>query len=303
MKLLGKLKALQPRDFEHLVFDLLLLRGLRNMSWRTPGSDGGRDIEGDYDAGDFSGANRTERWYVECKRHSNTVDWPTVYGKLAYADSHAADFLLICTTGSLSPQCKDEITKHENARKRPRLRAWEGALLEVLVSEEPLLMSKYDLDASKKNRELSVLPLLTVMAKTVHQAYGETAKPTPATEFAAATAEFASILLSPIRRVHESRPFDFKRDGYSWLKIQGKPTNISWGNYEVRMLVTAVKFLTRTHVVELQFGGSRRKDSLLQVNPAPLLNSKVVREVLNAVSVLANWEWHIRKGVLEIVVR
>src|SRR5438876_5270353 len=135
MRLLTKLKQLQPRDFENLIYDLLVLRGMRNLRWRTPGTDAGRDIEGDFDARDFSGDIRSERWYVECKRHALTVDWPVVYGKLAYADSQQADFLLVCTTGSLSPQCKDEIARHERNRRTPRMRAWEGALLEVMIAD------------------------------------------------------------------------------------------------------------------------------------------------------------------------
>jgi restriction endonuclease Mrr len=145
MKLLSKLKTLKPREFEQLVFDLLMLRGLGNLQWRTPGSDAGRDIEGEFDARDFSGASRAEHWYVECKRHSGTVDWPTVYGKLAYADSHGADYLLICTTGSLSPQCKDEMSRHERSRKRPKLRAWEGAYLETAIADEAILLLKFGL--------------------------------------------------------------------------------------------------------------------------------------------------------------
>jgi hypothetical protein len=36
--------TLTPTEFENLVFDLLISRGMVNVAWRTPGADGGRDI-------------------------------------------------------------------------------------------------------------------------------------------------------------------------------------------------------------------------------------------------------------------
>ena len=194
MNILAKLKKLPPRDFEHLVYDLLILKGLRNAHWRTPGSDEGRDIEGTFDAFDFSGQVRSERWYVECKRHSKTLDWPTVYAKIAYADVQSADYLLICTTASLSPQCKNQVGAYERARRMPRVRAWEGAWLEQMVADEPALLVKYRLTTAAKDRELGALPFLKALSKTAHQIYGESKKPTRSIELAAALAELAQYV-------------------------------------------------------------------------------------------------------------
>ena len=85
--LVDKLKALTPGQFENLVYDLVTSAGLRNAVWRTPGSDGGRDIEGEMATTDFSGFHTITKWYVECKRYAASVDWPTVWEKIAYADS------------------------------------------------------------------------------------------------------------------------------------------------------------------------------------------------------------------------
>jgi hypothetical protein len=46
--LLKSLHDLSPRQFENVVYDLVSAAGLRNAVWRTPGADGGRDIEGDF---------------------------------------------------------------------------------------------------------------------------------------------------------------------------------------------------------------------------------------------------------------
>src|SRR5688500_18811623 len=123
--LLDDLKALDPTIFEHLVYDLLVLSGLRNATWRTPGADGGRDIEGTAIHADLSASVTHQKWYVECKRYEASVDWPTIYGEIAYADNHGADFLLICTTSSLSPRCKEEIQRRDALRQRLQVRYWD----------------------------------------------------------------------------------------------------------------------------------------------------------------------------------
>jgi hypothetical protein len=109
-ELLKALLAMRPVSFENLVYDIVTSAGLANGVWRTPGADAGRDIEGIARSVDFSGYFVSDRWYVDCKRYSASVPWPTVWEKAAYADSHSADVLLIVTTATLSPQCKTEVS-------------------------------------------------------------------------------------------------------------------------------------------------------------------------------------------------
>jgi hypothetical protein len=94
---------LSPYQFENLTYDLLQAAGLKRLVWRTPGSDGGRDIEGLYTAIDFSSYHYTQKWYIECKRYSSSIDWPTVWNKIAYADARKVDFLLLVTNSNPSP--------------------------------------------------------------------------------------------------------------------------------------------------------------------------------------------------------
>jgi Restriction endonuclease len=88
---------LSPHQFENLTVDLLQVAGLKRLVWRTLGPDGGRDIEGFYTSIDFSNYYYTKRWYIECKRYSSSIDWPTVWNKIAYADARKANFLLFVT--------------------------------------------------------------------------------------------------------------------------------------------------------------------------------------------------------------
>lgn len=124
--LLKRVTALSPTSFENLTLDLLRAVGFRNLVWRTPGADGGRDIEGERTVTDPSGTDYPQKWYFECKRYTSSVDWPTVWQKLAYADSHGADVLFLITNSQPSPQCENEIRSWNEMRRRPIMRVWRG---------------------------------------------------------------------------------------------------------------------------------------------------------------------------------
>ena len=96
----------------------LFLSGIRNLKWRTPGSDGGRDLEGEFTSPDFSGDYVPQKWYIECKRYAKSLDWPTVHQKLSVAINHKADFLLFVTTANFSTQCRDEVDRHNERNPR-----------------------------------------------------------------------------------------------------------------------------------------------------------------------------------------
>jgi len=125
-ELFERVAALDPTSFENLALDLVRAAGFRNLVWRTPGADGGRDIEGEHLGTDPSGTDFKQKWYIECKKYTNSVDWPTLWSKIAYADNHKADFLLLITTSQPSPQCETEISSWNEARRKPGLRVWRG---------------------------------------------------------------------------------------------------------------------------------------------------------------------------------
>lgn len=125
-EILKRIGELDPTSFENLTVSLLRAAGFRNLVWRTPGADGGRDIEGMQTVTDLSGSDFIQKWYIECKRYSSSVDWPTMWKKVAYADSHAADFLLLVTNSQPSPQCESEIKSWNDGRRRPSIRVWRG---------------------------------------------------------------------------------------------------------------------------------------------------------------------------------
>ncbi len=141
-----KLGELDHTDFENLVFDLMTAQGMLNVTWRTPGADGGRDIEGTVVHSDFSLTQTAQKWYVECKRYKTSVNWPIIYEKIAFAHSNAADVLLMCTSSKFTPVAINEVTKWNNAKIGPTIRLWPGHLIEILLNKHQDIAWKYGLD-------------------------------------------------------------------------------------------------------------------------------------------------------------
>ena len=220
--MIENLKTLSPSAFENLVYDLVVSLGLENTVWRTPGRDGGRDIEGSFAVHDLSGYLQTQKWYVECKRYNSAVDWPTVYEKIAYAESHQADFLLIATTSSLSPQAVDEVNRW-NASRHLRVRFWNGYELARLLLLRPLITAKYALPAQGgKNLVTSLIPLSFLVMKFTNAAYGKavfTQNETPALEAAAALSD---LILVRLEQTNKSLPWGSEtvraNDLYAWIE-------------------------------------------------------------------------------------
>src|SRR5260221_963836 len=166
-----QLGSLLPSEFENLMFDLLINSGLSNVAWRTPGADGGRDIEGYSRARDLSGYELILRWFVECKRYARAVDWPTIYGKLAYADALRADVLLMCTTGTFSPNAVSQSDQWNADRRKPVIRLWPRHEIAAQLTRYPDLVLKYGLSGSSALPGRSLLAISLALSKTVSSHY------------------------------------------------------------------------------------------------------------------------------------
>jgi len=171
-ELLGLVNKLHPVRFENLTLDLLRATGFRNIIWRTPGADGGRDMQAEETVTDLSGTDTRYIWYVECKHYSNSVDWPTLWKKVSYADSQSADFLLLVTNSQPSPQCETEIRRWNENRRRPGIRVWRGYDLPMylrLHEDVALAHGLITVDHAKSGLSLR---LTEVLSKLSQAAYG-----------------------------------------------------------------------------------------------------------------------------------
>lgn len=162
---------LTPSQFENLIFDLVVAMGLRNVTWRTPGADGGRDIEATATVSDFAGTHTSQKWFIECKRYTGSVDWPTIYGKLAYADSHQADYLLMCTSSQYTPAAVTQADAWNQQRRKTKIRLWPGHELEKQLLSYPDIQLKYGLISTPNSPGKSIVSLALALSKTVATHY------------------------------------------------------------------------------------------------------------------------------------
>ncbi|MFV3403272.1 restriction endonuclease [Pseudomonas sp. NY15463] len=167
------LKSITPTEFENLVFDLMIARGMSNVTWRTPGADGGRDIEGIVIQNDFSLTQTTEKWFVECKRYKGSVDWPTVWSKIAYADSNQADVLLMCISSQFTPAAITQVDNWNAQRRKPLIRLWPSNQIQILLEQHTDIAMKYGLLNSYKNPSGSILQLSLALSKAVGSHYSK----------------------------------------------------------------------------------------------------------------------------------
>ena len=148
--------------------------GVRNLVWRTPGTDGGRDIEGQVVVTDRLGVDKIEKWYVECKKYKRSIDWPTVWKKVAYADSQQADVFLLASNSNPSPTCESEISKWNSLRRRPTIRIWRGySFAELLATKSHITLCHglKDRDAPVDHQVLSLSRLILGVVQAANSSF------------------------------------------------------------------------------------------------------------------------------------
>jgi len=267
---------------------------MSNAKWRTPGSDGGRDVEGEVVETDFSGHLKAERPYIECKRYSSAIDWPTAHNKLSYALNQGADCLLIVTTSNLSTQCRDQVGLWNRNQRRPLVRDWSAAELEQIVSREPIILAKYLAASSGKEKKAAALPLLTMVSKATQEIFGEAAlkgTPTPAVEFAAGLAEFAADWMSRdgVGPGATTSRLDESRDIPAWCDVRTRHAISLWSPHAIRALLTTVRMflgIARLAIYFRENAGLRT----LRMHPKVALNDRL-RKAGRLICSMADFEW------------
>ncbi len=248
--MLKKLSNLSAAQFENLVYDTVTALGLENAVWRTPGRDSGRDIEGIFFVSDLSGFRQSQRWYIECKKYASSVDWPTIYGKLAYASSHRADFLLLVTTASVSPQGVDEMNHWNSQHQHPQVRAWSGYQLVQILEQIPELQLRYGLVThSKSKAAASLFPLVNMTLKFSQAAYNEAFfknAATPSIEAAAALADLSTRRFEQVENGETWGPEPTQQaDIYKWLAAQDQALLQPFDRYCLRALIAVYRCMVK----------------------------------------------------------
>jgi hypothetical protein len=274
--------GLSPTEFENLTFDTVQLLGLKNCVWRTPGSDVGRDIQGDYFPQDFSGYTRKEDWYVECKRYESSVAWPVVWEKIAYAEANAADVLLFVTSSSLSPQAVDQVNRWNELKKSPLIRFWNGTDLWAKILNFPQLIVKYGLSSSPiTDAAVSLLPITKILTKYTNSAYaklvfGGDAK--SVYEVVQAVSELISIKIEQIEVAGKPSfsKFFAKPDGYEFVVGNDEIEAVGLDKYAIRSIFSILWFVNGGRSLSVV-----RKGSSLSVQLDKSLSSPIVDDLIS----------------------
>jgi hypothetical protein len=193
---------LSPEEFENLVYDLAISRGMVNVVWRTPGADGGRDIEAESVQRDISGSQFVAKWYIECKKYSGSVDWPTIHPKLAYADAAGADYLLLCTSSKFTPQAISNVDQWNKKRRYPLIRLWPAHEVNNQLRLHGDLQLKYALSGDPSNPGRSFFALSLTLSKAIGSYYAAvTTGITPADRMLCAANAIALLLQTRLEEI------------------------------------------------------------------------------------------------------
>jgi hypothetical protein len=140
-------KALDPEQFERLVFELISEEpGYQNALWptKTNAPDGGRDLYVERVHDDPLSGPRTQRVIVSCKHwQSKSIDPEEIHSALARVKASGpptVDVLVIATSGRFTGDAMKYISQHNHEREKPEINPWPESHLEMLLARRPELV-------------------------------------------------------------------------------------------------------------------------------------------------------------------
>lgn len=222
MEIVDQLKKLTPTQFENLVFDYCLCLGFENLTWRTPGSDGGRDIEGQVQIISPVSTVRKERWFIECKKYSKSISWPIIYEKIAYAESNHCDVLCLASFPNPSPNCETEISKWNQQRRSIRIETLRAYDFDFRPNNRAIVAAKYGIGAVVHQGYLP--QVLQATSGLAQQAYCAEASGTGSTKFLLASSCFADLAEASNECLKHTNAsfslpgFECRHDAFDWQK-------------------------------------------------------------------------------------
>ena len=273
-----------PTEFENLVFDCARAVGLKNLIWRTPGADGGRDIEGESFTTDLSGFDIKQRWYVECKLYQKSISWPTLWEKIAYADVQGADVLLLVTNNNPSPRCETEIACWNKSKRRPIVRVWRGYDLPRIIINSPSIVTSYGLSDDIALMQSSTIPLARAVSNISQSAYTANEIGGDSScflEVGAALSELLTKSLDDIERFGQITvgALADKAPDYDWLTTKGSVGNFN--DLGLRAILTTLKYIHGAVRVKVNFYENSAEVNLIDSRRALALSGL---ELINTVS-------------------
>ena len=106
-------------------------------------SDGGRDLEAVFDRPSPDGELDRQRWWIECKGRSRTVERSAVLEAVMNAGGRTdIDVLVIATNSRISNSTRDWLESWQNSNPRPLVKLWDRDHLERLVRRYPIVVGR-----------------------------------------------------------------------------------------------------------------------------------------------------------------
>ena len=294
------LNTLTPNEFENLVFDLMQKLGLKNCVWRTPGRDVGRDLQGEWFIEDISGYEASQNWYIECKRYNNSVDWPTIWKKISYAESNNADVLLIAVSSSLSPQAVDEVNKWNNQNKVLKIRFWNSVDIESRLRLFPEISIKYGLSKNpQKDIALALLPTINLLIKYSDSAHSSDVFLSSSESKLCvlySLSELVAVRLEDVKNGETPTVHPFRKDidNYDWLTNSHYIEELKLDRYAFRTFVCYIRDYLKAENVALS-----KTEEGLQINFEGTIPSYVQND-LKTIALLSNMEIYFKTTELLI---
>lgn len=259
-ELLKRISELSPNQFENFVFDIIRILGFENVVWRTPGADGGRDIEGYLSITDPTGFNHVQKWHIECKMYKTSIRWPLIWDKLAHADSLGADVLFLVTNSMPSPSSESHINEWNRNKKVPKIRVWRG------YNFPSVLRSNLDIAVAHgiitKNDAVFGFgsSIAQELAKLIHSAHGAIAfesKTNTGIESASALSELIQQRLQDLdnygKFVKGSILTCSSLKDYGWFETKSFNTNTEESSF--RVLITLLRHFFQCERISAEFNG------------------------------------------------
>lgn len=136
-------EQLKRRDLEECVYWLLDAMGAKDLEWRTGGTgsgaaDGGRDLEAHFYTPGADGEPEAQKWWIECKGRSGTVEPDAVKSAANNALAMSGlDYLIVATNTQFSNPTRDWVKDWQAKHPRPKIKLWDRSQLERYLSRHP----------------------------------------------------------------------------------------------------------------------------------------------------------------------
>jgi len=134
---------LKGHDLEECVYWLFDALGARDLEWRTGSTgegtaDGGRDLEATFYVSSPDGEMEEERWWIECKGRSGTLNSGEVKKTIINASAlESVACVVIVTNTTFSNPTRDWVNQWHISHKSPRIKLWDHSSLERQLSRHP----------------------------------------------------------------------------------------------------------------------------------------------------------------------